>query len=161
MAAKRRVLSREESSVVLGDEQVAEFKEAFELFDSGRAGVLKKDALKNTLKQFGVYVSSEQFDEMFAEADATGSGGIGFPEFMSMMGRRMKQTCNEQILSSAFKTFDSKGSGYIPVKELSHVLTNYGDRLSESELEELLKVTKNESDQVKYDLFINLMFAKK
>jgi Ca2+-binding EF-hand superfamily protein len=38
---------------VLGDEQVAELKEAFELFDSGRQGVLKKDSLKNTLKQFG------------------------------------------------------------------------------------------------------------
>lgn len=31
------------------------------------------------------------FEEMFKEADATGSGKIGFPEFMSMMGRRMKQ----------------------------------------------------------------------
>jgi Ca2+-binding EF-hand superfamily protein len=37
----------------LGDEQVAELKEAFELFDTARQGVLKKDTLKNTLKQFG------------------------------------------------------------------------------------------------------------
>jgi len=53
MQAKRRGLAREESSVVLGDEQVAELKEAFELFDTARAGVLKKETLKNTLKQFG------------------------------------------------------------------------------------------------------------
>lgn len=39
--------------MVLGEDQVAEFKEAFELFDTGRQGVLKKDTLKNTLKQFG------------------------------------------------------------------------------------------------------------
>ena len=161
MAAKRRTLAREESSVVLGEDQVAEFKEAFELFDSGRQGVLKKDTLKNTLKQFGVFVSSEQLDEMFAEADATGSGAIGFPEFMTMMGKRMKQTCNEQILVNAFRTFDPEGRGYIPRKELSDILTSYGDRLSQQELAELLNVTENENQQVKYDLFINLMFAKK
>jgi len=154
-------LAREESSVVLGDEQVAELKEAFELFDTARAGVLKKETLKNTLKQFGVFVSSEQLDEMFAEADATGSGNIGFPEFMSMMSRRMKQTCNEQILLNAFRTFDPEGRGYIPRKEFSDVLTSYGDRLTQQELAELLNVTENENQQVKYDLFINLMFAKK
>jgi len=161
MAHKKRGLSREESSVVLGDEQVAELKEAFELFDTSRHGVLKKDTLKTTLKQFGVFVSSEQLDEMFAEADATGSGAIGFPEFMSMMSRRMKQTCNEQILLNAFRTFDPEGRGYIPKKELSDVLTSYGNRLNPQELSELLNLTENENQQIKYDLFINLMFAKK
>lgn len=37
----------------MGEEQVAELKEAFELFDTARQGVLKKETLKNTLKQFG------------------------------------------------------------------------------------------------------------
>lgn len=36
-------------------------------------------------------VEPDQFEEMFAEADATGHGKIAFPEFMAMMGRRMKQ----------------------------------------------------------------------
>eukprot|EP01111_Echinosteliopsis_oligospora_P005725 TRINITY_DN1931_c0_g1_i1.p1 TRINITY_DN1931_c0_g1~~TRINITY_DN1931_c0_g1_i1.p1 ORF type:complete len:161 (-),score=56.48 TRINITY_DN1931_c0_g1_i1:116-598(-) len=160
MATKRR-LAREESSVVLADEQVAEFKEAFELFDTARTGSIKKDTLKTTLKQFGVFVTAEQLDEMFAEGDATKTGAIGFPEFMGMMSRRMKQTCNETILTNAFKTFDPEGRGYIPAKEMSRILTTYGDRLKENELAELLNVTENENHEVKYDLFINLMFAKK
>ena len=41
----------------------------------------------------GVFVSAEQLDEMFDEADTTKNGSIGFPEFMSMMSRRMKQVC--------------------------------------------------------------------
>jgi calmodulin len=159
--ARRRGLAREESSVILADEQVAELKEAFELFDKDRAGVLKKDTLKNVLKQFGVFVSAEQLDEMFDEADTTKTGSIGFPEFMSMMSRRMKQTSNEQILLGAFKTFDPEGLGYIPTKELSKVLTTYGDRLTEQELAELLNVSENDKEQVKYDLFVNLMFSKK
>ncbi len=45
-----------------------------------------------------VFVTNEQLDEMFKEADATGSGGIGFPEFMNMMGRRMKQVWSHPSL---------------------------------------------------------------
>ena len=37
---------------------MAELKEAFELFDSGKQGVLKKESLKNTLKQFGNALTS-------------------------------------------------------------------------------------------------------
>jgi hypothetical protein len=39
----------------------------------------------------GVRVEPDAFEEMFAEADVTGHGKIAFPEFMSMMSRRMKQ----------------------------------------------------------------------
>ena len=39
----------------------------------------------------GVRVEPSAFEEMFKEADATEQGKIGFPEFLSMMGRRMKQ----------------------------------------------------------------------
>jgi hypothetical protein len=39
----------------------------------------------------GIRVEPDAFEEMFAEADATGHGKIAFPEFMAMMGRRMKQ----------------------------------------------------------------------
>jgi Ca2+-binding EF-hand superfamily protein len=38
---------------VLGEDQVSEFKEAFELFDPNRSGFITKDGLRNTLKQFG------------------------------------------------------------------------------------------------------------
>ena len=38
---------------MLGDDQVSEFKEAFELFDPGRTGFITKDSLRDTLKQFG------------------------------------------------------------------------------------------------------------
>eukprot|EP01133_Synstelium_polycarpum_P015086 gene15086-17860_t len=160
MSTKRR-LAREESSVVLGEEQVAELKEAFELYDKDRVGVIKKDALKTTLKQFGIFVTAEQLDEMFAEADTTKSGGIGFPEFMSMMSRRMKQTSNEQILLNAFKTFDPEGLGYIPTSVLTKALTTLGDKLTEAELQELLIISETDNKQVKYDLFVNTLFSKK
>ncbi|KYQ90700.1 Regulatory myosin light chain (RLC) [Tieghemostelium lacteum] len=161
MASVKRRLTREESSVVLGEDQVAELKEAFELFDKERKGSISKEALKTTLKQFSVFVMEDQLDQMFAEANTTKSGGIDFPEFMSMMSRRMKQTSNEQILLNAFKTFDPEGLGYIPTRDLSKALTTLGDKLSDEELKELLSISENDQKQIKYDLFVNTLFAKK
>jgi EF-hand domain len=39
----------------IGDDQVSEFKEAFELFDSDRTGFITKEGLQTVLKQFGTY----------------------------------------------------------------------------------------------------------
>lgn len=152
-----------DSYQTIGEEQVAELKEAFELFDSSRSGFITRDALQTVLKQFGVRVEPSAFEEMFKEADATEQGKIGFPEFLSMMGRRMKQTTSEEILRNAFRTFDPEGTGYIPTAQISDALLTMGDRLSKQELNEFLGITENEKERgkVKYDQFINTMFAKK
>jgi len=148
-------------SVVLGDDQVSEFKEAFELFDGNRQGFISKDGLRNVLKQFGIRVEPDAFEEMFSEADATGQGKIHFPEFMAMMGRRMKQTSSEEILRSSFRTFDPDLNGFIPSAEISDALLNLGDKLTKQELAEFLGLTENDKKQVMYELFVNTMFAKK
>jgi len=146
---------------VLQDEQVNEFKEAFELFDTTRSGFINKDALRNVLKQFQIRVEPDAFDEMFKEADATGGGKIGFPEFMAMMSKRMKQTSNEEILRGAFKTFDPEGHGYVPSNVLKEALTNLGDKLTKAEFAELQSVAENDKQEIRYDLFVGIMFAKK
>jgi len=152
---------RKGDSVVLGDDQVSEFKEAFELFDSNRTGFITKDSLRNTLKQFGIRVEPESFEEMFNEADATGHGKIAFPEFMAMMGRRMKQTSTEEILRGAFRVWDPSGSGFIPAKTISTALTSLAEPLSKPELAEFIGLTETQDKtQVIYDSFINTLFTK-
>jgi calmodulin len=79
-------------------------------------------------------VSSKQIDEMFKEADVTNQGKIGFPEFMNMMARKMKQTDTQEELLEAFKVFDPYGEGIIPEKELTEALLNTGDKLTKDEV---------------------------
>src|SRR5690606_30070002 len=63
-----------------------------------------------------------------------GNGTIEFPEFLSMMQRRMKNTDNEEQIREAFKVFDKNGSGYIEISELKHVLTTIGEKLTPEEV---------------------------
>ena len=62
----------------------------------------------------------------------------------------------------AFKTFDREGQGYIAGAELRHVLASLGERLTDSEVDFILKYTGTEEDldgNFKYEEFIKKVMA--
>jgi len=160
MADKKRALKRGDSQAVLSEDQVEELKLAFDLFDESSTGSLSKNDLKSVLDKFGLKVGAKEVDDMFKEADVTNSGKIGFPEFMSMMARRMKQTDTEDELMEAFRVFDPYNEGSIPEKEFTQALLSTGDKLTKEELDEFLRVCLVDG-QVQYKTFVNLLYASK
>jgi calmodulin len=61
---------------------------------------------------------------MIEEVDTDGNGTIDFPEFLSMMARKMQDTDTEEEIREAFKVFDKDGNGFISAAELRHVRNN-------------------------------------
>lgn len=56
------------------------------------------------------------------QVDADGNGTIDFPEFLTLMARKMKDTDSEEEILEAFKVFDKVGS----VSDCSQVLQGRG-----------------------------------
>lgn len=50
-----------------------------------------------------------------------GNGTIDFPEFLTMMARKMKDTDSEEEIREAFRVFDKDGNGFISAAELRSV----------------------------------------
>lgn len=62
----------------------------------------------------------------------------------------------------AFKTFDREGQGFVAAAELRHVLTSLGERLSDADVDSILKFTGTEEDldgNIKYEEFIKKVMA--
>lgn len=82
----------------------------------------------------------------------TGNGTIDFPEFLTMMARKMKESDSDEELLEAFKVFDKDGNGFISAAELRHVMTNLGEKLTDEEVDEMIREADIDGDgQVNYD----------
>lgn len=99
--------------------------------------------------------------DMINEIDADGNGTIDFPEFLTMMARKMKDTDSEEEILEAFKVFDKDGNGFISAAELRHIMTNLGEKLTDEEVDEMIREADIDGDgQINYEEFVKMMMSK-
>uniref|UniRef100_A0A8C3WI09 Calmodulin 3 n=1 Tax=Catagonus wagneri TaxID=51154 RepID=A0A8C3WI09_9CETA len=136
----------------LTEEQIAEFKEAFSLFDKDGDGTITTKELGTVMRSLGQNPTEAELQDMINEVDADGNGTIDFPEFLTMMARKMKDTDSEEEIREAFRVFDKDGNGYISAAELRHVMTNLGEKLTDEEVDEMIREADIDGDgQVNYE----------
>ncbi|CAA0828293.1 Calmodulin-like protein 8 [Striga hermonthica] len=64
----------------------------------------------------------------------------------------------EEELKEAFKVFDKDQDGYICAEELQHVMISLGEKLSDEEVEQMIREADLDGDgQVNYDEFVKMM----
>ena len=69
-----------------------------------------------------------------------------------MMARKMKDTDSEEEIKEAFRVFDKDGNGFISAAELRHVMTNLGEKLTDEEVDEMIREADVDGDgQVNYE----------
>ena len=75
-----------------------------------------------------------------------------------MMSRKIKDTDVEDEIRQAFGVLDKDGHGFISPVELRHVLANMGEKLTEEEVEEMIKKADYDGDgQVNFEEFVKMM----
>eukprot|EP00095_Tigriopus_kingsejongensis_P004496 maker-scaffold1746_size29152-snap-gene-0.4 protein:Tk04496 transcript:maker-scaffold1746_size29152-snap-gene-0.4-mRNA-1 annotation:"AT15141p" len=145
----------------LTEEQIAEFKEAFSLFDKDGDGTITTKELGTVMRSLGQNPTEAELQDMINEVDADGNGTIDFPEFLTMMARKMKDTDSEEEIREAFRVFDKDGNGFISAAELRHVMTNLGEKLTDEEVDEMIREADIDGDgQVNYEEFVTMMTSK-
>ncbi|NXG73071.1 CALMS protein, partial [Baryphthengus martii] len=145
----------------LSEEQIAEFKEAFSLFDRDGDGCITTKELGTVMRSLGQNPTEAELRDMVGEVDADGGGTVDFAEFLSLMARKMRDADGEEEIREAFRVFDKDGNGYISAAELRHVMTNLGEKLTDEEVDEMIKEADcNNDGQVNYEEFVRMMTEK-
>ncbi|KAI9640006.1 hypothetical protein NHQ30_011565 [Ciborinia camelliae] len=75
-----------------------------------------------------------------------------------MMARKMKDTDSEEEIREAFKVFDRDNNGFISAAELRHVMTSIGEKLTDDEVDEMIREADQDGDgRIDYNEFVQLM----
>ncbi|XWS64696.1 hypothetical protein CRYUN_Cryun05aG0025500 [Craigia yunnanensis] len=145
---------------VMSEEQIAEFQEAFCLFDKDGDGCITMEELAVAIKSLDQNPTEEVLQNMINEVDIDGNGTIEFGEFLNLMARKMKEAEAEDELKEAFRVFDKDQDGYISPNELRQVMIHIGEKVTDEELEQMIREADLDGDgQVNYEEFVRMMLA--
>lgn len=90
-------------------------------------------------------------------------GDLDFDTYVKIINRPdgFKPLGEPEDYIKGFQVFDKEGTGYIGVGELRYILTSIGEKLSDSEVDELLKgVNVTKDGNVDYVEFVKSILAQ-
>ncbi|KAK7475638.1 hypothetical protein BaRGS_00033131 [Batillaria attramentaria] len=139
-----------ENAIILTEEQKAELKQAFAMFEKAGKGRIQARDLGELLRCLGWNPSEQDLEEARHELEVTARGTITFADVEAYVARRggiyYGNNAEEDILV-AFQVLDRSGSGKIEVEEFRHFMTTMGERMSNEEVEDLLKSAKRDGKE--------------
>mmetsp|Transcript_15802 Transcript_15802/g.34249 ORF Transcript_15802/g.34249 Transcript_15802/m.34249 type:complete len:191 (-) Transcript_15802:402-974(-) len=159
---KNRISDKELSGrwPFLRRDQVHAFKYAFDLFDKDGGGSITSDELFNVIRSIGQHPTIAEVEAMVLEVDADGNGEIDFAEFLTMMLHKMNESSPENEIMDIFNVFDLDNSGTISAKELRCAMRVLGEKLSEEEIEDAIKLADASGDgEVDFEEFLHFVLT--
>ncbi|KAI8887899.1 2-phosphoglycolate phosphatase [Backusella circina FSU 941] len=144
------------------------WKEAFSLYDKKGNSTVSSANLGDLLRGLGQTPTQAEVNELVKETGRSKSipegqeFDIDFGTFLSILTRPdgFKPAGSSQEFIQGFQVFDKEGDGYISAGELRYVLTNLGEKLSEEEVNELLKeVEVGKDGRINYVDFVTMVLS--
>jgi len=129
----------------LTEEDVADLRETFSMFDKDGGGTISLQELQGVMKKLGSSVTQKELKEMISSVDENNDGEIDFDEFLNMM-RKMPDSENE--LKQAFVVFDADGDGTTSRSELKKIMLKFGQTLTDAELDAVMAEVDENGDGV-------------
>eukprot|EP00929_Paragymnodinium_shiwhaense_P108536 TRINITY_DN74858_c0_g1_i1.p2 TRINITY_DN74858_c0_g1~~TRINITY_DN74858_c0_g1_i1.p2 ORF type:complete len:153 (-),score=45.63 TRINITY_DN74858_c0_g1_i1:64-522(-) len=147
----------------LTEDQIAEFTEAFLFYDKDRDNAITSKELGTIMRTLGQNPSEAEIVDMVNEVDPDGVGLIGYEEFLMLMARQLKAFLTEEDLMDVFGVMDETGSGEITTCQLRHVMTTFGEKLTDDEVDALIREADKSGDgaisREEFQKFIQVMLV--
>merc|ERR1712086_894672 len=138
---------------MFNQDQIQEFKEAFNMIDHNRDGFIDKEDLHDMLASLGKDPTEDYLEGMMSEAP----GPINFTMFLTLFGERLQGTDPEDVIKNAFGCFDEENVGLIHEDRLRELLTTIGDRFTDDEVDEMYREAPIKNGMFDYTEFTRIL----
>ncbi|GHJ87506.1 hypothetical protein NliqN6_3908 [Naganishia liquefaciens] len=135
-----------------------EYRQAFALFDKRGQGRIPKEVLGELLRSLGQNPTEREVGELGARVGAT----FDYNEFYQILNRPdgWRPAGTEDEFVKGFQVFDKEGRGKIGAGELRYVLTQLGEKMTDEEVDELLKGFPVVDGQIDYVQFVRSILSQ-
>ncbi|XP_052765790.1 neo-calmodulin-like [Mya arenaria] len=139
------------------DEQ--QIEEMFGVFDSNSDKKITTDEFGMVLRALNFNPTDKEIADFIKKLDTDNSGFLELDEFIKFFKEyKGKHQNDEKAIRNAFKAFDKNGNGMIEASELRAIMQRCGQTLSDSEIEEMIKVADSNHDgKINYNEFVEFI----
>ncbi|KAK7417374.1 myosin II light chain [Neonectria punicea] len=133
------------------------YKEAFALFDKRGNGRVSLDSLGDLLRACGQNPTLSEIQDL----EKNVAGDFDFETFQRVLNRPggFREAGEPEEYCRGFQVFDKDMTGFIGVGQIKYILTNLGEKMTEEEVDELLKAVDTSSGQVNYTDLVRTILA--
>ncbi|XP_063694941.1 centrin-3-like [Bolinopsis microptera] len=144
----------------LTNEQKEELREAFDLFDSDKDGVIDYHELKVAMKALGFDVKKAEVLKLLKDYDRDGSGNMYWDDFYDILKDKMLERNPEDEVQKAFTLFDDDGTGSINLRNLRRVARELGENMSDEELRAMIdEFDTSGTGEIDLNRFMSIMLG--
>ncbi|EFX05533.1 myosin regulatory light chain cdc4 [Grosmannia clavigera kw1407] len=153
----RRKQSKEDGSILVALRASTNYKEAFSLFDKRGNGRVTLDSLGDLLRACGQNPTLSEIRDL----EKNVGGDFDFETFQRILNRPggFRDPGEPDEYCRGFQVFDKDMTGYIGVGQLKYILTNLGEKMTDEEVDELLKAVDTSTGQVNYTDLVRTILA--
>uniref|UniRef100_A0A670IDG2 Calglandulin n=1 Tax=Podarcis muralis TaxID=64176 RepID=A0A670IDG2_PODMU len=136
-------------------DQIADFKEAFLLFDRTGESKITLSQVGDVIRALGQNPTNAEVKKIMGNPsnEEMNAKKIGFEEFLPMMqaAANNKEQGGFEDFVEGLRVFDKEGNGTVMGAELRHVLATLGEKMKEEEVEELMKGQEDSNGCINYE----------
>jgi len=136
----------------LSQGKIKEIEEVFNLYDTDKDGCIETSNLEQICKGLGAYIPSDDLSDFISNFK---EGKINLEQFKKFFNEQYNKKINKKELIDAFTFLDIEKKGFIKADDLKHALMVIGDKLSETEADELLNRFIDKNGNIDYKKFAN------
>lgn len=139
---------------------LAQYRDAFKLFDKNEDGVIDFNEFQEVTKSIGMESKPESIKLII---DTIGSDSkVTFNQFLDVMTGRMKNMDTKRDVLRAFQVFDERKDGTVRAGQLKHLLRTFYSVMTVAECDALINEAGPDAEgNIRYEPFVEKLFALK
>lgn len=133
-------------------------REACVVFAKDGDSHIRSQDIGTVMRAIGYSPTEAEVRSLVVSIDRDGNRKLSDQDVVSIISKQQFTQETDEELKDAFRVFDRDGNGYISAAELRHVLTNLGEKLTDEEVDEMIREADITADgRVNYEEFVRIL----